>query len=529
MKSMITRGVAASCAVAALFAAGSAEARFRNGPKYVFFFVGDGMASVQIQAAEAYKTHMNGDNPDNPADLMKTENRLNMSQLPIAGVSTTFADTQFITDSAAAATAFCCGIKTAPGVIGRNTDLDTSYLSIAEVAQEKGKAIGIISSVSLPHATPAGCYARVNSRNSYTEIGYQASLSGFEFFGGGCFRKLDKTDNAGGIAVSNAFSNAGYVTVNTVEDALAQPQEQKVICSVPVSYGSDAMPYAIDNPEENFSLAEVTGCAIERLKCDRDGFFIFVEGGKIDWAGHANDAKANILDTLAFDEAVGVAMDFMKKHPWETLIAVTGDHETGGMTLGYAGTKYQTAFEVLDGQLVSYELMTGGMYQYKAADSNYVDASSDIDAGMIELIESLSGMVWSDEEWTKDSPANYLSDYQKSLLEEAFDRFMGGSKGNQTITGYDLQGPTTIDYENYGGSYNPIVMTLTHIINQEAGLGWTSYSHTCVPVPVMAVGLEGWRFTGSYDNTDIAKRLAKAMRARSLPAVDKDYDGELNY
>lgn len=545
MKSMLIKGAACSLALSTLFTAVSTHARPSrqavNGAKYVFCFVGDGMASVQIQAAEAYLTHLNGGNPDNPTDLLDNNNRLNMNKLPITGIATTFADTQFITDSAAAVTAFCCGVKTAPGVIGRNSDLDTSYLSIAEVAQEQGKAIGVISSVSLPHATPAGCYARVNSRNNYPEIGYQASQSGFEFFGGGKFRKLDKVTHSGNDLANEASSNswttvgeelanAGYVTVNTIDAALAQPTDQKVICSVPVSYGSDAMPYDIDTPAENFDLAEVTACAIERLQNDPQGFFIFVEGGKIDWAGHANDAKANIGDTLAFDKAVGEALDFYALHPNETLIVVTGDHETGGLTLGFAGTRYKTAFDRLDGQANSYEAFTGAVYKYKEENSGI----ENIDETMKALIEDSYGLVWSENAWSTNSPANHLTDYQKAQLEAAFDHTMDNNSGDDTITGYGINpedtatSDVTVNYMN-ASHYDPLTVTLTHIANQEAGLGWTSYSHTCVPVPVMALGFDSYRFTGSYDNTDIAIKLSKAMRARTLPAMDSDYAGTLNY
>jgi len=116
------------------------------------------------------------------------------------------------------------------------------------------------------------------------------------------------------------------------------------------TYKSYSMPYEIDRAADNLFLADYTAEGI-RLMNNPRGFFMMIEGGKIDWACHANDAMAAIQDTIAFDDAVAVAVDFMNEHPRRTLIVVTGDHECGGMTLGFAGTNYDTYFEVLNGQM----------------------------------------------------------------------------------------------------------------------------------------------------------------------------------
>ena len=482
-------------------------------PKYVFFFLGDGMSFPQIQVAEAFKAQ-----GENSAKTMRRKSsRLNMTQMPVMGSATTFCDTRFITDSAAAATAFACGVKTSPGVLGRNSALDTSYKSIAELAKEQGRCVGIVSSVSLPHATPAGFYANVNSRESYTEIGYQASLSGFDFFGGGWFRNLSSSDNSGGVAVGDALKAAGYTIYTDKEEVLALRDQRKVICSVKTSYGSDTMPYAIDRPEENFSLAQVTQTAIRCLEHAPAGFFIFVEGGKIDWAGHANDAATNIRETLAFDDAVGVAVHFLRTHPEETLIVVTGDHETGGLTLGFAGNHYDTAFEVLAGQKMSYERF--GLLLNKYAESHpWKDmGSSNMDDDMKQLIQMCFGLSW-----------DALSTAQHEQLEAAYDRAFGSVKMDSRPSGYDLGGATDMDYLLYGG-YNAMTMTLTHMMNREAGLAWSTFSHTGVPVPVMAMGVKSEAFTGFYDNTDIAKKLARIMGLGELPVVDSSRAGQVKY
>lgn len=124
-------------------------------PKYVFFFLGDGMASSQIQATEAYLTTINGGSAKKAVDLLKPENRLNMSKMPAAGMQTTYDSFALMTDSASAGTAFACGIKTQSGVIGMDETLAKNVKSVAQLAHESGKKVGIITSVSLDHATPA--------------------------------------------------------------------------------------------------------------------------------------------------------------------------------------------------------------------------------------------------------------------------------------------------------------------------------------------------------------------------------------
>jgi len=227
-------------------------------------------------------------------------------------------------------------------------------------------------------------------------------------------------------------------------------------------------------------------------------FCLMVEGGKIDWACHANDAMATIGDMIDFDNAVGVALEFYKKYPRETLIVVTGDHETGGMSIGHATTAYKAYYERLLGQKNSYQYF--GEKQWTdhknavsanvcALDVTKTDNDIENDPTMLELMKEAFGIEW-----------NTLNDYQKEKLEDAYDKSMCGVNDNS-------------DAENkllYGG-YNPIIVTITHILNEQASIGWTSYSHTGVPVPVFAQGKDADRFAGFYDNTDIAKQLAKTI------------------
>ena len=454
-----------------------------NGAKYVFYFIGDGMASVQIHAAEAYLKAENHDVPGAPkAEL------LTMSTFPVQGMQTTFADNRFITGSAAAGTALACGMKTSIGTIAMSSDHTESYESIAELAKADGKRVGIVSSVSIDHATPAVFYANQPSRGMYYEIGLDLAHSHFDYFGGGGFKRPEH----GTPTVWDELDANGYEVVYTLEDLQAVTPGTRCVAIGDLA-GSAALYYDIDRTEDMMSLADFTAEGI-RLLDNPDGFFMMVEGGKIDWACHANDARASIDDTLAFDAAIAEAVAFYHEHPRETLIVVTGDHECGGQTIGFAGTGYATAFELLDNQTMSYEAFSYVVWpEYKDSHTGVENIDDDFKA----LILSVFGMDWNAD---PDTDPTGLTDYQKMRLEAAFDKSMTGQSSN----------PPEEDQLLYG-YYEPITVTLTHILNEKAGLAWTSYSHTGVPVPVLAMGRGSYLFDGFYDNTDVAKKIAQAM------------------
>lgn len=491
-----TKNCKALMACAALALSLGAQDAYSAGPKYVFFFLGDGMSNSQIQATEAYLTTKNGDSATLATDLLKPENRLNMSKMPVQGMQTTFDAFALMTDSASSATAFACGLKTVSGTIGMDETKTLSYKSIAQLAHENGKKVGVITSVSLDHATPAAYYASVTSRSDMNAIATQMANTGYEFFGGGGLAKPTAPTN-----IWSLLTTKGYEVLNTRADILDlknNPQD-KVVCINPELDGSKAMPYAIDRPETNLSLAEMTEVAISTLSADANkGFFIMVEGGKIDWAGHANDAMANIGDMLDFDDAVGEALKFYAQYPNDTLIIVTGDHETGGMTVGHATTGYTAYYSELLKQKHSYEYFDKLWAQHKTANP-VTDCSATnnlvADTGMTALMAENFGLVYAD-----------LNAYQQEKLEDAYDKSMCGTNDNSAAENTFLY-----------STYNPISVTLTHVLNEKASIGWTSYSHTGVPVPVFSKGRVAQSFAGFYDNTDIAKRMAKVMGLPALP------------
>jgi alkaline phosphatase len=249
------------------------------------------------------------------------------------------------------------------------------------------------------------------------------------------------------------------------------------------------MQYEIDRKPGELSLADFTRKGIELLDNPK-GFFMMIEGGKIDWASHANDAGAVIHDVLALDAAISVALDFAQKHPKETLIVVTGDHETGGMTIGFAGTQYDTFFDKVALQTRSYVAFDEEVLKpYKSQTSANAAKLSDL----LPAIKQSFGIDF-------DS----LTDFQKEQIEFAFQRSMG----NEQIRSFaeDI-------YVLYGG-YEPLTVKLTQMMNQTAGIGWTSYAHTGVPVPAFAKGVHQEIFGGYYDNTDMYHKLASVMNLK---------------
>lgn len=490
-----------------MLAAAQGHAAAGTGPKYVFFFIGDGLAMTQRSAAEYFLAAKDG--KSEPGIV-----RLTMNQMPVQGMTTTYSLNSIITDSGAAGTALASGVKSYNGAIGVDGARKPAP-TMAEKARDNGYKVGIVSSVSLDHATPACFYAHQDSRNNYYEIALDAAKSGFDYFGGGGFKdpagKKSKAEGEKRNAL-DVLKTAGYTVADSREAILAAKPGGRLVALNPELDADKALPYALDSDRKGLTLAEYTAKGIELLDNPK-GFFFMVEGGKIDWACHANDAAASIGDTLAFDAAVAEAVKFAGKHPQETLIVVTGDHECGGMTLGFAGTRYGNYYDYLKNQKASFEGFTAALKEYKkthdAASARFEDVVPLIKESFGLVVpaegdlEAMKGMPKPDENTT--SPANpyglYLRDFELASVKEAFARSM---RGDAEKSGSEM------DYRAYGG-YEPLAVTLTHILDNKAGIAWTSYSHTGVPVVTSAMGPGAEVFAGYYDNTDLSKKLMAAM------------------
>lgn len=451
-------------------------------PKYVFLFIGDGMSFTQVNAVQIYKGSITGGG--------LTMGALNFAQFPVTGMTTVYDAVSFCPDSASAGTALSCGIKTKSGVLGLASDKETQPKNIAEMFKEDGRKIGIVSTVALNHATPAAFYAHVPSRGNYYDIAMQMALSGFDYFGGGSLIEPSGDDGDEEDAFEVLEQN-GYLIADTRDEIMALgSSSDKVYAVSPVLNSSDAMPFALDAGHDDLSLADFVSKGIDVLD-NESGFFMVCESGMIDWACHAHDAATAISETLVLEDAVGEAMEFAEEHPGETLIIVTADHETGGMALGYAATGYDIRFSILEGQKLSYSAFNKIFSDMKKSDPQLMMSD------MLPVVKENFGLIAPDDPDAalEKNEDRVLTAYEYERLSSALSESLGNSK-----TGKDESMLLYCGYE-------PITVTLTHILNHKAGIGWTTYAHTGELVPVFAYGAHAQSFSGSYDNTDIFKKL----------------------
>ena len=468
-------------------------------PKYVFLFIGDGMSYPQIQSTSDFLGALKDEDywqaepslDDNQGAVLDGPEYLNFMNFEAAGSAVTYDSNSFCPDSASTATSLSTGHKTYSGTINMDETGTVAYETIAEqVHDQLGMKVGIISSVNLNHATPAAFYAHQASRNDYYEIGLELVESGFEYFAGGGL--LKPTGAEGDQAdLYTLAEEAGYNVVKTQAEAEAVTEGPVVIVDEHLADG-DAMAYEIDRTDDMWALADYVEKGIEVLDNEK-GFFMMCEGGKIDWACHANDAASSIHDTQALADAVQVAVDFAKKHADETLILVTGDHETGGLTIGFAGTDYDTYLDLLESQKISFAKFDSDyVAAYKENKTSFEDVMADI--------TELFGLKTNGAEGDK----LVLTPYELSQLKTAYEKSVNG-----TDTGMDEQQ----EYVMYG-TYEPLSVTITHIINNKSGVSFTSYSHTGLPVAVLADGVNAEVFNGYYDNTEVYNKLADMLNIK---------------
>ena len=283
--------------------------------KYVFYFIGDGMGFNHVSLTEYWLGYTQDVFDSRP---------LSFSAFPVLGWAVTHSESNLITDSAAAGTALSTGSKTKNGMLATGPD-STALESISYKIHDAGYKVGISSTVGINHATPAAFYGHNVNRGNYYEIASEIPASEFEFFAGG--GAIESTgDDEDRVSVYEAIEKGGYVIAEGMDD-FASKKDGRL---------RTELPYAIDMKEDDMTQADLVRASIDFLyEEDGEGFFVMSEGGRIDWASHGNDTKAVILETLSLSDAVAEAVRFYNEHPDETLIVVTADHETGGLTLSW--------------------------------------------------------------------------------------------------------------------------------------------------------------------------------------------------
>lgn len=435
--------------------------------KYVFLFIGDGMGVTPVTAAENYL----GYTKTNKGEVYPT--RMNFTEMPVIGLKSQYDCHSFIPDSASTATAFASGIKTQTNTVGLSGDFEKSSDSVAEKAKRAGKSVGILTTVTLNHATPAAFYANEESRSSYYDIGLQMADSNFDFFAGGSLKdRTGKEKNQKDLY--DVMKEKGYNVVETKAEA-----------------------------EKVDAKAKKTYIVSEELQDDPEGFFMMAESGKIDWAEHANDGATTVNEVIGFQKSIQTAMDFYNEHPDETLIVVTADHATGGFTIGNESTGYETYFDQLTKQ-------KGSQIEFDKIVTKALEENPNMTfEAFAPKIEDFFGLkldknapsekisVEQEEDYLKKQAENrsLCSQEEYKALEEAFEESKKAPEQQNT---------------NYG-EYIPVSITATRILDKKAGLAWSTTDHSGEKVPVYAMGSGAIMFDGEYDDTDVAVRLGEAM------------------
>lgn len=294
--------------------------KFKKRPKNIILLIGDGMGVAQVYSA-----------------LTANKGQLNLNYMKHIGFMQTQSADDYITDSAAAGTAIATGVRVNNGVIA--IDQDGKVLkSILYISEDNNKATGLVSTSAITHATPASFVANQPDRGMYEDIAGDFLDSGIDLFIGG--GKEHFTSREDGRNLLEELSQNNYRVFSSLEEAASVKTGPMAILTA-----------AIHNevyPERGNLLPDATQKAIEVLQSNKEGFFLMVEGSQIDWGGHANNTTYIVHETLDFDRAVGKALTFAANNK-KTLVIVTADHETGGMSIdngdiskGTLSAKYTT-------------------------------------------------------------------------------------------------------------------------------------------------------------------------------------------
>lgn len=439
--------------------------------KYIFYFIGDGMGTNQVLASEMYLAELEG---------RIGRKQLLLTQFPYSGQVVTFSASNGITDSAAAGTCLATGTKTNNGTLGLSPQKDT-LRTIAEILQQQGYGIGIMTTVAIDHATPAAFYAKVPDRHQYYEIGTQLAYTNFDFFGGAGFHQPVKQHDKKAPNLYDLCEEQGYTFAHGYADAQNKMNANKLILTqttdgIDRTKQAGSLPYAIDRQEDALTLRQIVSTAIPYLSQKHDRFFMMVEGGMIDYACHGQDGATAIGETLDMDAALEEAYRFYLDHPDETLIIVTADHETGGLAMGNGG--YVLNLQTLQNQHCSAWILSDLLSALFKDNTPTWDEVKNLLAKQLGFYTSVE-----------------LTTEEDTLLHNLYNRAIAHKNG-KVKTLYK-----TMD---------ELGNTAIALLNKKAHLGWTSYDHTGHAVPVFAVGIGAERFTGWHDNTEIAPLILKA-------------------
>ena len=409
-------------------------------PRNVVLFIADGFgpasATLGSAAAEARgDTWALGDGLGGSVETSATDNR--------------------VTDSAASATAYSCGLKTYNGAIAMTADKEPCP-TVLERAEARGMATGLVATSRITHATPASFAAHVEQRGQEAEIAAQLVGAGVDVMLGGGMRFFQGREDGRDLVAELRASGVTVATDRAGFDALRAAPAAAILAESHLDYEVDR------DASQQPSLAEMTAKALDLLSAAAPvaGFFVMIEASRIDHAAHGNDPVGHLGDILAYNEAVRVAREWAARDG-ETLVVATADHETGGMTLGRGGAYFWDPAPLLRATS-SIEAL-----------GPRLNRSMETDGDPVELIREAAGVA---------------------ELEEGMD---------EAIRGMMASGDETALREMVVG-----------LLSEPAGIGWTTSGHTAVDVGLYAWGPGAERFTGRMVNADVGRALFAALGLR---------------
>ena len=442
---------------------------FAQTPKYVFFFIGDGMGANSVQLTEMYLASIQGKLGIEP---------LCFSQFPVATMATHYSASSDVTDSAASGTALATGVKTRNGRLGMDPDCNP-LRNMAEMAKAKGQKVGIVTTTGVNHATPGAFEAHQPDRGMYYEIAQDMIANGFDFYGGAA---LYHENSRPGSPLRPQFEAAGYTICNPQEFQAGWQDMQKVLMlpgeGQSITYSIDTVNDAPEHQQDHVTFKQLVESAVTFLmKDNKKGFFLMAEGSEIDHANHSHDAATCIQEVIDFDEGIKVAYEFYKKYPRQTLIVVTADHETGSLSLGPRNDKDLSLLRV---QKHSMNVLSSMLKQRMEERQDVLswDEIREFLKKELGLWDSVK-MSWNDEKMLRD------------IYEETVAKRKAGSVK-------DLYADNA-----------KIVAAAIGLLNQKARVFWVG-GHSAGYTPVFAIGPGSQLFTHKTDNAEIGRLIMQA-------------------
>lgn len=476
MKKRTIIGIAALLLV--LIAVVPADARKKKkaepeAPKYVFYFIGDGMGLNHVYGTEIY----NRDTGYGPE-------KINFLQFPVVVPITTYSANSRVTDSAAAGTALATGHKTNNGSLGMDADKQ-SVTSVAMWAKEAGFGSGVATSVGINHATPAAFYSHVESRNSYETIAMQLADSPLDFAAGSRFLNEVKKTGHDSEYLEEIVRKGGVAILRGDQLKTISNQTGRVVCLASDSHHGDDLVSALDRQPGDTELSDFVNAGIDYLygKYAEKGFFFMVEGGAIDHSGHNDDAAGDFWEVNDMASVIDIVLAFYEQHPQETLIVVTADHETGGLILGNNSSR-------VDGKLLAKQKNTENIIadKFRAlfSDPANRDSAKAVSWEDVQNFFKETLGLWDVIKVDANTEASLKASYEKMFVR---------GENEEVVSLYSVNTKIVSDAIDYA--------------DRMAGFTFSFGSHSGSPVGLFVKGVGADQFFNCRDNTDVPKTIAK--------------------